>query len=74
MLLVSGGASKTQVHPIGLCEAMAEGMSRQIEHDEWGVVNVKMMSTKGNVSESPVHEEGAQCRRKAQMTKIQGHR
>ena len=39
-------ARKAQVYPRELCEAMVEGMMRQIEHDEWGTVKVNTIKVK----------------------------
>lgn len=50
--LISGRASKTPVCPRGLCEAMVEGMTRPIEHDELHVVKVKSVTLKTNAEES----------------------
>ena len=51
-------ASVAQEYPRKLCEAMVEGIKRQIEADEWNVVKVKVMSTKQGESEpAPKHDE-----------------
>ena len=51
-------ASEAQVYPRKLCEAIVEGIQRQIECDEWGVVKVKINSVKPEGEEkAPRHDE-----------------
>ena len=45
-------ASEAQVYPRRLCEAIVEGIQRQIECDEWGVVKVKIDSMKQEEEET----------------------
>ena len=40
--LISGRARKAQEYPRKLCEAIVEGIRKQIECDEWGVVKVNL--------------------------------
>ena len=40
--LIAGRARKAQEYPRELCEAIVDGIKRQIECDDWGVVKVDM--------------------------------
>ena len=52
--LVQGRAKGAQVYPQKLCEAIVQGMKRQMESDEWNIVRVTVDSVQ---EKPPKHDE-----------------